>query len=168
MLFRSLLDLDRDGDLDAFCSNGHVIRHPVNAPIKQHPLVFENVEYRRFVNVAPTAGSYAASTHNGRGCAAGDLDEDGRIDLVVSRLNEPIAILRNVTETSNSWLSLRMIGTQSNRDAITAVVYANLSDGRRIVTQVKSGSSYASSSDKRVFLGLGDSSIDSQIGRAHV
>lgn len=155
-----LLDIDRDGDLDAFCSNGHVIRHPVNAPIKQHPLVFENLEFRRFVDVAPSAGDYTATAHNGRGCASGDLDRDGRVDLVVSRLNEPVAVLRNETDTKNGWLSLRLVGTQSNRDAVAAVVYATLSNGRKIVTQVKSGSSYASTSDKQIILGLGDGELE--------
>ncbi len=151
-----LMDLDRDGDLDAFCSNGHVIRYPVNAPLKQKPLIFENRQAKRFVDAAPLAGDYSSTAHQGRGCASGDIDDDGDLDLVISRLNEPLAVLSNETATPAHWLSVRLIGTAAARDCVAAIVRLKLRSGREIVSQVKSGSSYASTSDKRVFFGFGE------------
>ena len=151
-----LIDLDRDGDLDAFCSNGHVVRYPINAPVKQKPLIFENRQAKRFVDAAPLAGEYTSTAHQGRGCAAGDLDDDGDIDLVISRLNDPLAVLSNETATPAHWLSVRLIGTTAARDSVAAIVRLKLRGGREIVSQVKSGSSYASTSDQRVFFGFGE------------
>lgn len=149
-----LLDLDRDGDLDAFVSNGHVVRHPVNAPVKQRPLVFENLNSKRFVDVSSLAGDYTSATHEGRGCAAGDLDGDGDLDVIVSRLNAPVAVLANETVADGGWIAMRLIGTASNRDAVGATVRMKLRSGKRVVGQVKSGSSFASTSDRTVFLGV--------------
>lgn len=151
----ALVDFDRDGDEDAFVSNGHVIRYPNGGEVAQTPLLFENRDGRRFVNVAPAAGEYLAARHRGRGVAAGDLDGDGRVDLVVSRVNDPVAVLANESTDDGHWLSVRLVGTTSARDPIGTVV--TLRSGERTqVRQIKSGSSYASSSDRRLFFGLGD------------
>lgn len=95
------LDFDRDGDEDIFVSNGHVIRYPVNAPLKQLPLLFEN-RSGRFVNVAPVAGPYLTEPHLGRGVAGGDIDNDGDIDLILSPINEPAAVILNESPNRNS------------------------------------------------------------------
>ena len=150
-----LFDADRDGDEDIFSSNGHVIRHPANAPLRQKPLLFENLAGKRFVNAAPRAGDYLDSPHMGRGVAVGDLDDDGRLDLAVSHTNEPVAVLRNESTGSNHWIGLRLIGTRSNRDAIGAIIRLHTAGGTQL-RQVKGGGSYASTSDRRVHFGIGD------------
>ena len=150
-----LFDADRDGDEDMFASNGHVIRYPSNAPLRQKPLLFENLAGKRFVNTAPRAGDYLDSPHMGRGVALGDIDDDGRLDLAVSHTNEPMSLLRNESTDGNHWIGLRLIGTRSNRDAIGAIVRLHTAGGAQL-RQVKGGGSYASTSDRRIHFGIGD------------
>jgi len=151
----AFFDFDRDGDEDIFTSNGHVIRFPVTAPLRQEPLLFENQAGKGFLNVASAAGPYLAAPHMGRGVALGDVDDDGDQDLAVSHTNEPLALLSNESANQNHWLSLRLIGRRSNRDAVGTVVRIRTAGGEQM-RQVKGGASYASSSDLRVFFGLGE------------
>ncbi len=148
------LDFDHDGDEDIFCSNGHVIRFPSNAPLRQRPLLLEN-RAGRFLNVAGSAGPYFAAPHMGRGVAAGDLDGDGDLDLVISRTNERVSVLASESAGERAWISVDLIGSHSPRDAVGAVVEIETAAGRR-VRQRKGGASYASSSDRRLHFGLGD------------
>ena len=148
------LDMDLDGDEDVFASNGHVLRFPAEAPRRQRPLVFENVHGRRFVNVADSAGDYTSSVHTGRGLATGDLDGDGDEDIVLSNLNEPVELLSNESLDRGHSLVVRVIGRESCRTAIGAVAVAQVQD-RKLMRQIRGGSSYASSSDTRLFFGCG-------------
>jgi hypothetical protein len=145
-------DFDRDGDEDIFVSNGHVVRLPVNAPLKQVPLLFEN-RSGRFVNVAPLAGACLSVPHVGRGVAAGDIDNDGDIDLVLSPINEATAVLANESPNDNHWLRVRLIGVKSQRDAVGAQVTLTTSGGKQ-TRQVKGGGSYLSQSDLCCFFGI--------------
>jgi hypothetical protein len=145
-------DFDRDGDEDVFVSNGHVIRYPVNSPLKQLPLLFEN-RGGRFVNVAPAAGASLQEPHLGRGVAAGDLDDDGDVDLVLSPINEPTIVLANESPNDNRWISVRLIGTRSHRDAVGARLTLTTSAGQQ-TRQIKGGGSYLSHSDQRPFFGI--------------
>lgn len=147
-------DFDNDGDEDTFVSNGHVIRYPENAPIREKPLLFENRQGKRMENIAPTVGPYFNEPHQGRGAAAGDLDRDGDQDLVVSRMNEPVALLKNTTKTDHHWISLRLIGRRSPRLPIGVIVKLKTSRGEQ-TRQIKGGSSYASTVDSVVAFGLG-------------
>ncbi len=149
------LDFDRDGDEDVFVSNGHVIRYPTNAPLRQAPLLFQNEQGSRFYNVASEAGEYLQTPHMGRGVACGDLDNDGDQDLVVSCTNEPLVVLANNSGTNHS-LVIRLIGTTSNRDAVGAYVKVRAtSEQQELLRMVKGGGSYASSNDSRLFFGVG-------------
>jgi hypothetical protein len=159
------LDFDLDGDEDVFVSNGHVIRHPKNAPLKQPPLLFQNDTGPRFHNVAPAAGDYLRNSHMGRGVACGDLDNDGDQDLVISRTNEPLAVLANKSGSNRS-LVVRLIGRRSNRDAIGACVKIRVApDQPKVIRLVKSGGSYASSNDSRLFFGVGSAT---EIGEVEI
>jgi hypothetical protein len=152
-------DFDLDGDEDVFVSNGHVIRHPNNAPTHQRPLIFEN-RSSRFVNVAELTGEYGASPHMGRGVAGGDFDGDGDADLVVSHINEPMVILENTVDANaRQWLQVSLVGTRAVRDAVGATVIVVLSDGKRLLRHMKGGGSYASTGDRSLIFGIPGGSV---------
>jgi hypothetical protein len=94
--------------------------------------------------------------------AIGDLDNDGRLDAVVTTNDGPAYVLHNETATQNHWLLLKLVGHKSNRDAIGAVVTLNLASGRQFAT-VSTAGSYLSSSDKRVHFGLGQDKVAQEI-----
>lgn len=147
------LDVDHDSDEDLVVSNGHVIKFPTASPRRQVPLLLRN-EDGRFRRVEFSAGTnYFSTEHEGRGLATGDLDGDGAVDLVVSHLNEPVAILLREMREPSHWLTVRLIGRASNRNAIGARLILHTSLGDR-VRQIKGGGSYLSQSDLRVHWGL--------------
>jgi hypothetical protein len=148
-------DFDRDGDEDLFVTNGHVFRYPYNSTALQLPLLFENLGTDQFTNVASGAGEALSVPHLGRGLAAADFDDDGDLDLALTPINEPVLILANDSQTANHWLALKLIGVKSSRDAVGTIIRAETPIGRQI-RQVKGGGSFASTSDSRVFFGLGN------------
>ncbi len=151
----AMCDFDHDGDEDLFVSDGSMLRFAEhNLPLHLSPLLFENDHGKQLHNVAPMAGQYCLTSHPGRGSAAGDIDNDGDVDLAISRQNQPVALLSNTARTSNHWLSLRLIGRASPRNPIGAIVKIRTSQGTRM-QQVKGGSSYASTNDSRLNFGLG-------------
>lgn len=109
---------------------------------------------QQFVDVSAESGQVFRQAWLGRGLATGDIDNDGRVDAVVTTNGGPTYILRNETSTRNHWLTLKLVGHNSNRDAIGAEVKAVTAKCTQYAT-VTTASSYLSSSDKRVHLGLG-------------
>jgi enediyne biosynthesis protein E4 len=125
-------------------------------------LVFENLGNERFVNVVSRAGEALSIPHLGRGVAAADFDDDGDLDLALTPINEPSQILENDSPSGHHWLAIKLIGTQGSRDAIGAVVRLETAAGSQI-RLVKAGGSYASTSDSRVFFGLGAANLVSRL-----
>jgi hypothetical protein len=153
------LDFDNDGLLDIFTANGHV--YPIVDSLDwgttwaQRPLLFRNLNGKKFQEVPPATGSGLAEVISARGAAFGDLFNDGHIDIVINNLDGPPTLLRNVFKSDNHWVTLRLVGgTKSPRDAMGTRIFLS-ADGARQRGDVFSGGSYASSSDQRVHFGLG-------------
>jgi hypothetical protein len=154
----ALVDLDNDGWPDNFVINGHVDdnRRALNQPVdyEQIPLLFRNLEGKRFRLSTKDVGPYFDTTHVGRGAAFGDLDNDGDIDIVVNEKDRPAAVLRNDTPAKNHWVRFVLQGTRSNRDAVGARIEVD-TGARVIYRQRKGGVSMESASDPRVLVGVG-------------
>jgi hypothetical protein len=109
--------------------------------------------HSRFRAITPEGGPYFQQDHNGRGVAFGDLDNDGRTDLVISHLNQPVVLLRNEVQTDNHWLGIELVGRE-HRDVVGARLTLQVGD-RRLTRFAQGGGSYLSSSDRRHIFGLG-------------
>jgi hypothetical protein len=146
------LDLDQHGWEDLFIANGHAIRYPTGTTRSQKPVLLRN-RNGKFTDITPRGGPYFHKPHLARGVALGDLDNDGKIDLVVSHMNEPVAILRNVARERNHWLGVRLVRAD-HADFVGARVILE-AGGRKQTRFATGGGSYASSSDRRLVFGLG-------------
>jgi hypothetical protein len=109
---------------------------------------------KTFVDVSAQSGDIFKKAWVGRGLALGDIDNDGRLDAVVTSNDGALYVLHNSTQTQNHWLTLLLVGHTSNRDAIGAEVRVVTPKGLQMATVTTTGS-YLSSSDKRVHFGLG-------------
>jgi len=125
--------------------------------------VFRNLANGKFQNVSDTAGPDFQMAAIHRGLAVGDLDNDGRMDAVVSVLNGQAKIFHNTTRNTNHWIALQLRGTKSNRMAIGARVRLTTANGLVEYNHVTTSTGYACSSDPRVHFGLGDSAVAAEI-----
>jgi hypothetical protein len=155
------LDYDNDGWKDILIAQGHDL-DTIN-------LTFPNLRYREpmllarntghgFVDVSQQSGSVFQKPWVARGMAIGDIDNDGRLDAVVTTNDGPVHILHNETPSANHWILLKLVGHKSNRDAIGAEVTLVTASGPQYAT-VSTASSYLSASDKRVHFGLGHETV---------
>ena len=153
------LDYDNDGYLDMFCANGHpqdIIEVLMgNETYAQRDQLFENNGDGTYTDVSATAGAYFSEPLVGRASATADYDNDGDPDIVIVNSNQRAVLLRNDGGNLKNWLSIKLVGTQSNRDGIGAKVTVTTGNMTQI-REVKSGSSYASGSDTRLLFGLGE------------
>jgi len=151
------LDPDNDGYLDIFIANGHIFPNVERTTdvlsYKQPNQLFRNRGDSTFVEMR-FEERYAVS----RGTLFGDYDNDGDTDLLVTQLNDTVTLLRNENRTSNNYLCLKLIGTQSNRDGIGARVTLTLGAESQ-TREVHRGYSYLSSNDPRLLFGLGERTV---------
>ena len=151
-------DDDNDGLKDLIVAQGHDIDNvQLTFPqlrYREPLLLLQNAGHGAFLDISGSSGDVFQQAWVGRGLAIGDLDNDGREDVVVSTNDGPAYVLHNETPSSNHWLAVELIGHRSNRDGIGAEIKAVTSHGLQLVTVSPAGS-YLSSSDKRAHFGLG-------------
>ncbi|MGD0471253.1 MAG: CRTAC1 family protein [Terriglobales bacterium] len=154
------LDYDNDGWLDLMFINGHIYpaadRLDWGTSYAQRPLLFHNLRDGKFEVVPAVNGTGLAVVTSGRGAAFGDLFNDGKIDVVISPIDGPPVLLRNVNPDHHHWVELKLVGgPRSPRDAVGATVFLT-ANGIRQRQDVISGGSYVSTNDPRLHFGLGD------------
>jgi hypothetical protein len=153
-----IVDLDNDGHPDLFLVTGSVypeVEKQLPAyPFRTPRLVFRNLGNGRFEELIEEAGSGVAATHPSRGCAFGDFDNDGDVDVLVMNMNEPPSLLRNDVSGGGHWLKVLLVGVKSNRSAIGARVVARYGE-RSQAQEIQAQSSFYSANDRRLHFGLG-------------
>ena len=152
------LDADNDGWKDLFIANGHVYSQitskKLHVSYKEPKVLYRNLGNGRFEDVSAKAGPAIRTENLGRGCAFGDFDNDGDVDVIINNLDGPPTLLRNDGGNRNNWIMFKCVGTRSNRSAIGARV--KVATGEHVqIDEVMSGSSYYSQNDFRLHFGLG-------------
>ncbi|WP_394707607.1 CRTAC1 family protein [uncultured Draconibacterium sp.] len=147
----SFLDYDNDGDADIFKSNGelkHLYGH--------EDQLFENVGNGKFEDVSVELSDYFKEENVGRGACLGDYDNDGDIDVFVVNIGNQCKFIRNNKGNQNNWITLKLVGSESNRDGVGAEI-SLLAEGKTQMAQKKSTTGYLSQNDPRIHFGLGKS-----------
>jgi tetratricopeptide (TPR) repeat protein len=153
-------DYNNDGWKDLFSANGHVIdniERLQSRTYRQANTLMLNNGDGTFRDVSKEAGVSRPAAH--RGAAVADIDNDGRLDLIVTALGERPKLLRNVSAATAGWITLRLVGHASNRDGLGTLARVTLDDGRVLVDHATTSSGFASSSDPRVHFGLGGAAV---------
>ena len=157
-------DFDNDGWPDILICNGHVYPEveqlKTEAGYPQRKLLYRNMRNGHFADVSLQAGSAISDPVAARGCAFGDFDNDGNIDVVVNTVNDYPQLLHCTSKLVNNWIKVRTIGTKSNRSGIgarlTCVTHlAGEAKPHQQIDEVRSGGSYISQNDLRIHFGLG-------------
>jgi hypothetical protein len=154
-----IIDLDNDGYPDLFMVSGSVYPE-VERKLPQYPnksprAVFRNLGNGTFEELSQEAGPGVSDAHSSRGCAFGDFDNDGDLDILIVNMNEPPSLLRNDVKGKQNWLKVKLEGVKSNRSAIGARVIAHYG-GKAQAQAVLSQSSFYSCNDSRLHFGLGE------------
>jgi hypothetical protein len=160
-----LFDLDNDGWKDLFVSNAHfpALSRYLGVPSALPNSVFRNMGNGKFKDVSHDAGPGLRPAGQYRGAAFGDFDNDGRVDVVVSALDDTARLLHNITPSAGHWLALKLQGTKSNRDGLGTQVEVTLLDGKKLYNHATTSVGYASSSESLVRFGLGSQAVVKQI-----
>jgi enediyne biosynthesis protein E4 len=159
-------DFDNDGQKDLFTANSHASE---NAEFYSHHkyrepnAIFRNQGDGTYQDVTAEAGASVRAPAAHRGAAFGDLNNDGRIDAIVSAIGSPAEILLNTSLAERHWILIQTEGTKSNRDGIGTVIKLTGQSGLVQFNQVTTAVGYASSSDKRVHFGLGSDTMIREI-----
>ena len=157
------LDMDNDGWPDILVANGHVYPEvdgtDVDAPYAEHKYLYRNLRNGQFEEVTSRGGPGITAPAPARGCAFGDYDNDGDIDVVVNCINSLPQLLRCDSTTGRNWIKIRTIGTKSNRTGIGARIAVTTQTSPTAkpfvqIDEVHSGGSYYSQSDLRIHFGL--------------
>jgi hypothetical protein len=153
-----IVDLDNDGYPDLFWVTGSVYPE-VSRKLKEYPdrtprVLFRNLGNSRFEEVMDGAGPGVTAAHSSRGCAFGDFDNDGDVDIVIVNKNEPPSLLRNDVTGDNRWIKFKLNAVKSNRSAIGARVVVTYG-GHRQAQEVVAQAGFLSVNDKRLHFGLG-------------
>jgi hypothetical protein len=162
-----IVDLDNDGFPDIFLVTGNVFPELEKVfpqyPYRSSRIIFRNLGTGRFEEMIEEAGPGVAERHASRGCAFGDFDNDGDLDILIMNINEPPSLLRNDVPEGNHWIKVQLVGTKSNRSAIGTRIVVRY--GKKIQAQhLLSQSSYLSSNDRRLHFGLGsEGNVDIEI-----
>jgi enediyne biosynthesis protein E4 len=153
------LDLDNDGWLDLFLVNGHVYPEvdslKSEAGYKEPKVVYRNLRNGRFSDITAQLGPPVTTEKAARGAAFADFDNDGDIDIVVNNVHDTPDLFRLDQTVKHHWITLKLVGTRSNRSAIGAMVRVVTADGEQC-QEVRGGGSYYSQNDLRLQFGLGD------------
>jgi hypothetical protein len=155
-------DPDNDGWLDILLVNGHVYpeveKLTTEAGYAQRKVLYRNLRNKSFQDVTEKIGGALMEPSSSRGCAFGDFDNDGDVDVVINTVNDVPVLMRVDTPAAkdggNNWITVKVIGTKSNRTGLGARVKCTASD-RAQITEVRSGGSYYSQNDLRVHFGVG-------------
>ena len=154
-----IVDLDNDGYPDLFSVTGSVYpeieKKLPQYPLKTPRLLFHNLGNGKFEEMIDGAGSGISAPHCSRGCAFGDFDNDGDLDIAIVNMNETPSLLRNDQKNSRKWLKVRLEGTKTNRSALGSRVTVSYG-GKKQAQEVVGQSSFYSSSDRRLHFGLGE------------
>lgn len=144
-------DMDCDGDEDLIVVNGHIELKPLGSTYDQRPQILENIAGKSFQLLA-TDNTYLNTPQSSRGLAMADLNQDGKLDFIASRVNTDAAVVLNKTPGGKS-LRIRLVGTTSNRDALGARIRLEIGT-LKSVRQVVGGGSYASANDLLIHFGI--------------
>jgi enediyne biosynthesis protein E4 len=162
-----IVDLDNDGNPDLFYVTGNVYpeveRKRPQYQLKTPRVIFRNLGTGKFEELVDQGSPGISKAHCSRGCAFGDFDNDGDVDILIVNLNEPPSLLRNDLRGNNHWLKLKLVGTKSNRSAIGTRVTCHYG-GKRQAQELVAQSSFYSSNDPRLHFGLGSAvTVDLEI-----
>ena len=155
--------MDNDGWLDLIVANGHVYPQmdlvEGGAPFREPLLLFRNKKYKTFEDVTALAGLNRLPPASRRGLAVGDVNNDGKLDVLLLNVGEAPTLLINRTQSSRHAVMFRLVGTKSNKAAIGARMVVSAGQGISQMAEVRSGSSYLSQNDLRLHFGLGEVAV---------